>query len=104
VPDEVNGFWSNRSFPNYVDCALSDDFRRGLVVLGLSDETCCAIMCSDAVWWRCHRRIVADYLLLAGRSVFHLMGNDRIEPAKMPPPGRVTGEGLTYPAEPAEAG
>jgi uncharacterized protein (DUF488 family) len=99
VPDEVNGFWSNRSFHNYADYALSEEFRRGLAeLLSLAQETRCAIMCSEVVWWRCHRRIVADYLLVAGRSVFHLMGSDRVEPAKMTPAARVAEGGLTYPA------
>ena len=72
---------------------------RGLArLLSLAAETRCAIMCAEAVWWRCHRRIVADYLLLAGRSVFHLMGTDRIEPAKLTPAARALGDRLTYPA------
>jgi len=105
IPAEVNGFWSNRSFHNYADYALSDDFRRGLArLLGLAAKGRCAIMCAEAVWWRCHRRIVADYLLLAGRSVFHLMGTDRIEPAKMTPAARIQGDSLTYPAPPGEVG
>src|SRR3546814_3209260 len=60
VPPEINGFWINQSFHNYADYALSDQFRVGLAkLLELSCEQRCAIMCSEAVWWRCHRRIVA---------------------------------------------
>jgi uncharacterized protein (DUF488 family) len=40
-------------------------------------------MCAEAVWWRCHRRIIADYLIAAGETVFHILGPDRIEPARM---------------------
>src|SRR3546814_10385315 len=59
VPPEINGFWINQSFHNYADYALSDQFRVGLAkLLELSCEQRCAIMCSEAVWWRCHRRIV----------------------------------------------
>src|SRR3546814_7661987 len=77
-------FWQNQSFHNYADYALSSDFHTGLRrLLELSQRKTCAIMCSEAVWWRCHRRIVADYLLDTGRTVFHLMAHDRIEPAKM---------------------
>jgi uncharacterized protein (DUF488 family) len=55
-------------------------------------------MCAEAVWWRCHRRIVADYLLLHGREVLHLMGPRKAEPARLTP-GAVAGNGvLTYPA------
>jgi uncharacterized protein (DUF488 family) len=55
-------------------------------------------MCSEAVWWRCHRRIIADYLLLHGREVFHLMGGGRIEPARMTPAAREQDGRLVYPA------
>ena len=98
VPPEVNAFWTNQSFHNYADYALSDDFHRGLAQLeALSIERRCAIMCSEAVWWRCHRRFVTDYLLQAGREVFHLMGRDRVEPAKMNPAARPAGSSLVYP-------
>ncbi|MEA3054332.1 MAG: hypothetical protein QOG72_3235 [Sphingomonadales bacterium] len=105
VPPEVNGFWSNRSFHNYADYALSAEFRAGLAELeALADERRCAIMCAEAVWWRCHRRIVADYLLGEGREVFHLMGEDRVEPARMTPAAVRADDGLHYPPEAGEAG
>ena len=46
-------------------------------------EQRCSIMCSEAVWWRCHRRIVADYLIASGETVFHIMGPGRFEPAQL---------------------
>jgi uncharacterized protein (DUF488 family) len=55
-------------------------------------------MCAEAVWWRCHRRIIADYLLTRGRTVLHLMGGDRVEPAKPTPGAVVDGASITYPA------
>src|SRR3569623_1173685 len=61
VSPEVNAFWSNRSFHNYADYALTAPFRAGLVRLtALGRERRCARMCAEAVWWRCHRRLVAD--------------------------------------------
>jgi uncharacterized protein (DUF488 family) len=98
VPSGVNGFWTNPSFHNYADYALSGEFRFGLArLLGLSEHWRCAIMCSEAVWWRCHRRIVADYLLHDGKRVFHLMGPTRAAPATMTK-GAVTKEAnLVYP-------
>jgi len=100
VPPEVNGFWDNRSFHNYADYALSDAFAAALgELLELGSERQCAIMCAEAVWWRCHRRIVADYLLERGRTVIHLMGSDRLEPAKLTPAARFDGERITYPAD-----
>src|SRR5690554_832016 len=52
----VNGFWQNQSFHNYADYALTESFGTGLTqLLELSKTRRCAIMCSEAVWWRCHR-------------------------------------------------
>jgi hypothetical protein len=67
-------------------------------LLKLSSEKRCAIMCAEAVWWRCHRRIIADYLLLHGNAVFHLMGPRRAEAAAMTRGAMPAGEFLTYPA------
>jgi uncharacterized protein (DUF488 family) len=100
VPAEVNGFWQNQSFHNYADYALSDDFAEAFEELArLSSTRSCAIMCAEAVWWRCHRRIIADYLLARGREVFHLLGTDRVEPAKLTPEARVHDGRIEYPAD-----
>jgi uncharacterized protein (DUF488 family) len=99
VPPEVNGFWTNPSFHNFADYALSDAFHAGLSnLLELSETKRCAIMCSEAVWWRCHRRIVADYLLIAGRAVFHLMGTARVEPAALTQAAKPQDDALVYSA------
>jgi uncharacterized protein (DUF488 family) len=99
VPLETNAWWQNRSFHNYADRALSDSFCEGLeALIALGRERRTAVMCSEAVWWRCHRRLVADRLLARGEAVFHLMGKDRVEPAKLSE-GAVVGDGIvTYPA------
>ena len=101
VEPERNGWWTNRSFHNYADHALSEDFRAGLDELtGLGRERPVAMMCSEAVWWRCHRRIVADHLLARGETVFHLMDSGRADPARLSE-GAILAEGLvTYPAAP----
>jgi uncharacterized protein (DUF488 family) len=58
-------------------------------------------MCAETVWWRCHRRIITDYLLAAGERVFHILGPGHVEPAVINEAARVQGEGrLVYPAEP----
>ena len=60
----------------------------------------CAVMCSEAVWWRCHRRIIADYLVHAGEAVFHIIGAKRVEPARMTPSARPgADDALTYRAD-----
>jgi len=103
VAPEVNAFWQNQSFHNYADYALTAPFSGGLVRLRmLGHERRCAIMCAEAVWWRCHRRIIADYLIAAGESVFHLVGKDRIEPARLTEAARPGPDGsLIYAADTA---
>ena len=99
IAPEVNGLWRNQSFHNYADYALTDGFRAGLDrLLAIAESERCAIMCAEAVWWRCHRRIVADYLLARGLSVFHLMWPSRIEPASLTRGAVPQGEAITYPA------
>ncbi len=99
---EVNGLWENQSFHNYADYALSDAFQAGL--RHLRDEghrRRCALMCAEAVWWRCHRRIVADYLIAGGETVFHIMEHGRLEPARLTPGAVVEPDGkVLYPAHP----
>jgi uncharacterized protein (DUF488 family) len=100
VPAGVNGFWENQSFHNYADYALSDRFAVALdELMEVSESRRCAIMCAEAVWWRCHRRIIADYLLAHGRTVLHLMGTDRVEPAHLTSAAKVEGGKIVYPPE-----
>ena len=100
VAPAINGFWENASFHNYADYAMSDEFHAALAHLReLGHAQPCAIMCAEAVWWRCHRRIIADYLLAAGETVRHIMGPGKIEPAHMTEGARPDASGhLTYPA------
>ncbi len=99
VPFEVNALWRNRSFHNYADYALSPEFRAGLADVLLKGKALrCTVMCSEAVWWRCHRRIVADYLIAEGQPVFHIRGIGRLDPAVLTA-GAVVHEDarITYP-------
>ena len=82
----INGLWRNNSFHNYADYALSAEFAAGLDALiqtGRQQRT--TVMCAEAVWWRCHRRIVADYLLARGETVFHIMEHGKVDPAQLTP-------------------
>jgi uncharacterized protein (DUF488 family) len=86
APASPNTLWRNNAFRNYADYAMTGPFREGLAELrALAGEHTCAIMCAEAVWWRCHRRLVADYLLTEGVPVAHIMGPDKIEPARLTP-------------------
>ncbi len=100
TPPERNGFWENQRFHNYADYALSETFRAGFErLLALGRQHRCVVMCSEAVWWRCHRRIVADHLIAHGERVFHLMGRDKIEPARLTEGARIEASGaVIYPA------
>lgn|SRR5689334_22931897 len=99
VPEETNAFWDNASFHNYADYAMGEDFRGGLSrLLERGERERVAIMCAESVWWRCHRRIVTDYLLAAGRDVWHIMGPEAVEPARITPAARPgPGGALVYP-------
>jgi uncharacterized protein (DUF488 family) len=99
VPAELNAFWENESFHNYADYAFSDAFARGLARLrALGIEQRCAIMCAETVWWRCHRRIISDYLIAAGEAVFHILSAERTEPARLTPGCVLRSDGkLVYP-------
>jgi uncharacterized protein (DUF488 family) len=78
VKPSPNSFWHNVSFRNYADYALSDGFQVGLQhVKRLGESRRCVIMCAESLWWRCHRRIIADYLILTGARVIHVMGQGR---------------------------
>lgn len=98
IPADVNAFWENRSFHNYADHALSDAFERGLEKLvELASRRRSAIMCSEAVWWRCHRRIIADHLLARGHEVLHLMSPTQQTRALLTRGAKVEGDRVTYP-------
>jgi uncharacterized protein (DUF488 family) len=104
VAPEVNAFWENQSFHNYADYAMTEAFRTGLARLRLLGQAQrCAIMCAEAVWWRCHRRIITDYLITAGETVFHILGKNHVEPAQRTAAARSNPDGaLSYPPESAD--
>ncbi|MGC2938923.1 MULTISPECIES: DUF488 family protein [unclassified Brevibacterium] len=111
VPFDVNAWWQNRSFHNYADHCLTDEFRTDLdTLIDWSEDTRCTLMCSEAVWWRCHRRIIADQLLARDLPVAHILGAGHIDSAELSEGARLnTGreagpEGnnagpVTYPAD-----
>ena len=83
----VDGWWRVAAFRAYAGYMRTDDFRAGLdVLLDRMDEAATVIMCSESLWWRCHRRLISDaVLLLRGRPVSHL-GHDGRRTAHDPPP------------------
>src|SRR5262245_41714483 len=99
IAPETNGFWQHDSFHNFADAAMSEAFRAGLARLRqLGNERRCAIMGAETLWWRCHRRIVADYLISAGETVFHILGAGDVARAHLTPAATPGPEGtLVYP-------
>jgi uncharacterized protein (DUF488 family) len=99
VAPSVNAFWQNASFHNYADYAMGETFGAALEQLrGLGHTRTCAMMCAEAVWWRCHRRIVSDYLLARGHSVLHIVSEAEPKPATLTPGAEVRKDGkIVYP-------
>jgi uncharacterized protein (DUF488 family) len=96
-----NGYWRVRSFRNYADYALTAPFATGLTRLReCGAERRCVVMCAEAVWWRCHRRIIADYLLAAGEQVMHILGKSHVDAASLTPGAVVRNDGtVVYPVQ-----
>jgi uncharacterized protein (DUF488 family) len=98
-----NLFWTHPSFRNYADYALTPPFRAALGELEEMAETHRpAIMCAETLWWRCHRRIITDYLLADGNAVVHILGPGKTEPGRMTEAAVRQPDGaLIYPGDPA---
>lgn len=97
--DSPNGLWRNVSFRHYADYALSDAFVRGLAqLLELAQTQRVVIMCAEAVWWRCHRRIITDHLLARGIQVRHIMDKHKAPVATMTPGACIRQDVVVYPA------
>ena len=97
--DSPNGAWRNDSFRGYADYAMTDDFAAALAELRqIAAEAPTAMMCSEAVWWRCHRRLVADRLVAGGDAVLHIVSESRADAHELSPFAVVAPDGqITYP-------
>lgn len=104
-PNSPNDAWRNLSFRGYADYALSDEFAAGLAQLReLAASRRTAMMCSEALWWRCHRRLIADHLVVAGDTVCHIDSGGRSSVHVLTSFASVARDGLiTYPAATEEA-
>ena len=78
--DSPNTAWRNESFRAYADYMETEEFRAGIErLLAVANERRVAVMCSEAVWWRCHRSLIADYLKAAGIEVQHILSPKKSE-------------------------
>lgn len=96
---EANAALRNPSFRAYADYMQTESFTGGIAGLFDEREKRCAVLCSESVWWRCHRRLIADYATLAmDWPVFHLMHDGVARPHILTPEARRTPAGVEYPA------
>ncbi|MGB3954076.1 MAG: DUF488 domain-containing protein [Brooklawnia sp.] len=103
VKDSTNLGWRNQSFRNYADHMQTDDFRQGIAaLLEIAQRGQTAIMCAEAVPWRCHRSLVGDALLARGVSVLDIIGEAAPKPHKLTSFAVVDGQQVSYPGPTAD--
>ena len=100
-PDSRNTAWRNASFRGYADYMETEQFQKGIErLLDVAEETGpTAIMCAEAVWWRCHRSLIADYLKVRGVEVLHILGPHKTEPHPYTSAARIVVGELSYTAD-----
>ena len=100
-PDSSNTAWRNEAFRGYADYMETEEFRKGIDRLvklaGESGPT--TIMCAEAVWWRCHRALISDFLKVRGVEVTHIMDAKKTEPHPFTSAARIINGKLSYTAE-----
>jgi uncharacterized protein (DUF488 family) len=100
-PESINRGWRNPSFRAYADYMQTDEFHGHLErLLALGREQRLAIMCAEAVWWRCHRSLIADALVARGEPVEHIVTPRRAEPHALRDFARVDEGRVSYPGAP----
>lgn len=98
--DSPNGEWENDSFQAYADYALTDEFQTALdELVALAEDDVPVIVCAEAVYWRCHRRIIADWLLARGYEVVNIYDADRADEHELTRFGEISNGSVTYPAD-----
>ncbi len=99
-PDSVNTAWRNASFRGFADYMQTPEFEESLQdLIKLAAKQRVAVMCAEAVPWRCHRSLIADALTVRGVPVEHILSGTHVQPHTLTPWAKVRGERVTYPAE-----
>jgi uncharacterized protein (DUF488 family) len=100
-PDSRNTAWRNASFRGYADYMETEQFHQGVEhLLDLAGEAgSAAIMCAEAVWWRCHRSLISDYLKSRGVEVVHILDRNKTEPHPFTSAARIAAGRLSYAIE-----
>ena len=97
--DSPNTAWRNEAFRGYADYMMTDEFRAGITrLLDLAEQKRTAFMCAEALWWHCHRGLIADHLKAAGHEVLHILGPGKIEPHPFTSAARIVDGALSYAA------
>ena len=96
--DSRNTAWRNASFRGYADYMETKEFQKGIErLLDVAAESgASAIMCAEAVWWRCHRSLISDYLKARGMEVLHVLGANKVEPHPYTSAARIVNGELSY--------
>jgi uncharacterized protein (DUF488 family) len=96
-PDSRNTAWKNSSFRGYADYMESDEFQKGInVLLELGRDKRIAVMCAEALWWRCHRSLIADFLKAKGVEVTHILDAKHAETHPYTSAARIINGRLSY--------
>lgn len=96
-PDSKNTAWNNESFRGYADHMDTAEFQQGIEeLLELARQQSTAVMCAEAVWWRCHRSLISDFLKAASVKVMHILGEKKVEEHPYTPVARIVGGRLSY--------
>lgn len=96
-PDSHNTAWRNAQFRGYADHMETEEFKKGVrELLELAAEARVAVMCAEAVWWRCHRSLLADYLKAAGHDVIHILDEKKTEEHPFTSAARLVDGELSY--------
>ena len=99
LADSPNAAWRHPAFRGYADYVATDEFAEGLMeLLLLAYGFRTAVMCAELLWWRCHRRLIADVLVSLGMDVVHIRDRELAEPHRLGPPARLERGILTYAA------
>ena len=95
--DSKNNRWNNDSFRGYADYMETEEFESAILKLEhIALEQPTAYMCSEAVWWRCHRSMVSDYLKAKGWMVLHIMAIGKVQEHKYTAPARIVDDNVFY--------
>ena len=95
--DSINSNWRHPAFRGYADYMQTEDFKKAIKeLMRIAGGKRTAYFCSEAVWWRCHRSMVSDYLKLKGWTVMHIMAPGKAEEHPYTSPARIVGAELLY--------